>query len=691
MALFPEYPGPITDREQDIKSFIEKFYTDSYTVNAAFWSEAWKDTQFEAGDQALWNDLYANIPSSRRSTFNFNRIRRVVSNISGYQRRNRKSTIITPRENGDELTADQFTKLIMWNNNTENVLETISEGFHGALVTGLNLLHVWMDYRQDPISGDIKVDHVPYNAYMIDPFFRKADLSDCNGIWKRTYLTKQECASLLPDATDEIMSLSGKPGGDGKFQMMPENYMMSGKSLLTYDEFWYRDYREQKLLIDTQTGETMEWTVDDPEKLEQFLSVYPQVIMQETHVPTTRLAILVQGHVMHDGPNPYGIDEYPFVPVFGHFNPQMQDYTYRIQGVVRNLRDSQYLYNRQKIIQLDILESQINSGWVAKEGSLVNPKDAFFSGQGKVLWRKAESQPQDVERIQPAQIPPSQMEMAKSLADEINQISGVNEELLGSALDDKAGVLSMLRQGAGLTTLQELFDNLDRSQRLLGRLQLKLMQANFTPGKVKRIIEEEPSPQFYHKAFGKYDAVPEDGLNTSTQRQMQFAQLLQLKEVGVPVPDDVLLESATVQNKKELTQAIQQANEQQQQQQQMQLQAQIQEQQARTELAQARSLADRGLFAERTSRVQENVALADERRAEAVKDRYAGVLDLVKSMKELQSMDLQDLEKVISLNEMLKAQETQLRAGDQQQLQQDAQLATQESPGEPQGPLNSIQ
>jgi DNA-binding transcriptional MerR regulator len=37
----------------------------------------------------------------------------------------------------------------------------------------------------------------------------------------------------------------------------------------------------------------------------------------------------------------------------------------------------------------------------------------------------------------------------------------------------------MLRQGAGLTTLQGLFDSLDYAQKQLGRLRIKLIQANF--------------------------------------------------------------------------------------------------------------------------------------------------------------------------------------------------------------------
>ena len=62
-------------------------------------------------------------------------------------------------------------------------------------------------------------------------------------------------------------------------------------------------------------------------------------------------------------------------------------------------------------------------------------------------------------------------------------------------------------------------------------------------------MKGEPAPQFYNKAFGKYNADVEDGLNTQTQRQMQFAQMLQLKELGVPISPADLLEAATLQNK----------------------------------------------------------------------------------------------------------------------------------------------
>lgn len=661
MTLFPQISSDFysyqTDDDKGVKSMMEQTYANSITINQSFWSEADLDSRFKAGDQTLWSDLYGNLPAFRRRVFNFNRIRRVCNMINGYQRRNRKSSVAVPIENSDQQTSDQFSKLLIWSMNKDNTLETISEAFDGAVTTGMNLLSVWMDYRGDPINGDIKVDNVSYNGYLIDPFFKKHDLSDCNFIWTRKWLTKPQVKSLLPDRKEEISKLSCQRSNDGKFQFMPESYNYGMKDLLTYDEYWYRDYRTQKLLVDIKTGETMEWSGQD-EDLKRFLNQYPEITVIDNEIQTTKLAIVVQGIVMYNGPNPMGIDPYPFVPVLGYYEPHIPYFPWRIQGVVRGLRDAQYLYNRRKVIELDILESQINSGYKYKVNALVNPKDVFLQGQGRGLALKQEAQMTDVEQIQPPAVPASMIELSKILGEEIQQISGVNEELLGSATDDKAGILSMLRQGAGLTTLQVLFDQLDFSQKTLGRLFMDLIQSNFSPGKIKRIIGEEPSQQFYSKAFGKYDVAIEEGTDTATQRQMQFQQLMALKEAGLPIPTQSLLEASTVQNKEDLIKTIEQEQQQQNEMQQMQLQVALEEQKAKIKDLESRAEANTGLGLERASRVQENRALAIERLAEAEKDRASGTLDLIKAMKELEDMDISQLGKLLTLINTIKGQES---------------------------------
>lgn len=635
-------------------------YAKNITINNSFWSEADLDSRFKAGDQTLWNDIYGNLPAFRRRQFNFNRIRRVVNMITGHQRQRRKSTICTPVEGSDDGTADQFSKLLFHVNTRGDVLHTISDAFEGALTTGMNMLSVWMDYRNDPVNGDICVDNVSYNGYLIDPYFKKMDLSDCNNIWTRKYLSRTQAMAILPGREADIKGISGWGNRDGKFQFLPESYNYGMQDLLIYDEFWYLDTRRQKMLVDVQSGETTEWRGQD-EDLREFLKIYPQIITLDTEIPTVNLAVVVQGRVMYNGPNPLGIDRYPFIPVWGYYEPQIPYFPWRVQGVVRGLRDAQYLYNRRRITELDILESQVNSGYIYKEEALINPKDVFLQGQGRGVALKQTDAPIEsvIQKIQPAQVPPSMIQLSELLAREISEISGVNEELLGAAQDDKAGVLSMLRQGAGLTTLQILFDQLDQSQKLLGDLCIRLIQQNWTPGKVQRILSAEPSQQFYNRAFGKYDAVVEEGLNTSTQRQMQFAQLLELKGLGIPVPTNLLLEASTLQNKKELIDAISQQEQQQAQMAQQQQAAQVQVLQAQIEDLKAKAMANEGLGFERASRIQENQALAVERIATAQKERDLGTLDRVKAVKELTSMDLEHLERAIDILKALQGDQVE--------------------------------
>lgn len=671
MTLFPQLSDTYyADNDPNILKLMDYTYAKNITINQSFWSEADIDTRFKAGDQTLWNDIYGNLPAFRRRQFNFNRIRRIINMISGHQRRNRKSTVCVPIESSDEKTADQFTKLLYHANNYGHILDTISDAFEGALTCGMNLLSVWMDYRNDPVNGDMQVDNVAYSGYLIDSYFKKMDLSDCNSIWTRKYLSKNQVIALLPGREDEIKNMSGWGNRDGKFQVMPEAYNYGMQDLIIYDEFWYADTRKQKMIVDTQTGECMEWRGNEDD-LREFLRIYRDVITIESTIPTVKLAIVAQGRVMYNGPNPLGIDRYPFVPVWAYYEPQIPYFPWRVQGVVRGLRDAQYLYNRRRIIELDILESQLTSGFIYKENALVNPKDVFLQGQGRGLALKQEASITDVQKIEAPQVPPSMIQLSELLGKEISEVSGVNEELLGSAQDDKAGVLSMLRQGAGLTTLQTLFDNLDRAQKLLGDIQMRLIQQNWTPGKVQRILGEQPSDQFYNRAFGKYDAVVEEGLNTATQKQLQFAQLLELRSMDVPVPTDLLIKNSTLQNKKELTDAIQQQEQQQAQAAQQQQAIQLEVLKAQIEDLKSRAMANEGLGHERASRIHENRALAVERIAAAQKDRDLGTLDRIKAVKELADIDLNQLERSINILKALQAEEraeTEVKGAQQQEI-----------------------
>lgn len=674
MSIFPNLDlSSYNGDDKDVLRKMETFFSAVVEANTSLQEAGSIDARFEAGDQSVFKEVYGNNVFSAGKDLSFNRIRRVINMISGAQRRNRKSIVVVPVEKGDQETADQFSKLVSWISRQENLLETISDAFQGTNISSLSLLQVWLDYREDQVSGNIKIDYCPFNSFFIDPYFKKMDLSDCNGIWKRTFLTKEEVTSLFPNKKHTFDSLDASKENvssmDSKFTYMPENYASNKSNLFAYDEFYYRSFRSQSTYTNVSTSETQVVQTDDIEEINQVLKDNPEIQLSEQSIPTVRLAIVVDGKVCYDGPNLTGTDEYPFVPVVAYFNPANQSITDRFQSVVRSLRDPQYLYNMRRKIELSMLASRATTGYIVKEGTLVDDTSVYFTGEGRVQWVKSDAQLTDIQPIQSPDLPPNAMQLTEMLAREVQEISGVNEELLGSAKDDIPGILSMYRQGAGMTTLQILFDHLDLSMKILGKLLIKTIQNNFTPAKVARIIEGEPTQEFYNKKFEKYDAAVEEGLNTSTQKQQQFSQMVLLQQAGVPISPEDLIEASTLQNKKIIIDRMKQEQQQKQQAEQQAQQSQIALQQSNAKLADARAEADKGLAAERISRIAENRALAVERIAEANKDDEMAELNKVKAMKELEDMDINQVEKLLALVQVLKDS----NVSDKENLQEQAQ------------------
>lgn len=651
-------PGQEFTDNYEIVQHKNSFYQQALTPTLALWEQANTDTLYECGSAQLWSGVYGNLPAYARKNFNFNFIRPSINMIVGRQMQNRKSSVWTPRENASQMTADQMTKIFNWNATEDQTYEKITQGFRGSCITGINLVQIYKDIRSDAVSGQIKTRVKPFNTFIMDPYWTDLGLSDCQGIIVRDFLTKKDLIAMYPEQADLIMNLPVNGYGnarDSKFQYTPESYNYGLINLMTYDQFYYRDYRQQKVLYDVNTGEGTEWRGTDNEHLKFILQQAPELTVIDQQIPTVRMALFIQDKCLYDGPNGL-MDDYPLVPFIAYYHPEIPYYEWRIQSVVRSMRDTQFLYNRFIVNMADVVESQVNSGWKYKENALVDPNDVFLSGQGKGLALKKDAQMTDVEKIVPTEASQTAFKLADTFLSLKNVVSGVSEELLGAASDDVAGVLAQLRQGAGLVTLQPLFDQLDQSQKILSQRIMDAIRVSYVPAKLQKIIgkEEQLSPFFYNQEFGKYECVVEEGYNTATQKQMQYAQLLQARELlGDEIPTKTIIEAMTIQNKDRLMKDIEERQQQKMQMEQKQAEAQMQLQQQQAELAKARAVSETGLGLERLSRVDENHALAEEREAQAERDHEEAIYTKVKVWKELESLDHTQLKELIMIHKML--------------------------------------
>lgn len=650
------YVDPTDSGSKQIMQFKDQFYRQMYPGNSAMWMQGQIDTRFKAGDQSLWSMIYGDQYYYQNRRYFFNLIRRHHSMIEGYQRKNRKSTVTMPLVDGDQL-ADEYNACLKWSEERDGFQEYFSQAFGGGLTTGISLLHLYPDYTLDPISGDLFTDNVSYNNFLIDSNFKKQDLTDCQAIWRRRWVTKEVAIALLPGHEAEINKLRSPGTTDGKFPLQAELINLDISNLLPMDEFHYRTTREATMIIDPVSGEAIEWeeeTEQSEDELKQVLRMQPWLIVKKKQIPTIKLNIAVNNKTLYDGPNLLNIDRYPFVPLLCYHEPDMQSYSWKIQGIVRNLRDAQYLYNSRVVIMEDILRSQMNSGWIYPVDVVTDPKAFRQSGQGFLVPLKAGHLPNEIQRIDPPAIPASMIELAKILEEDITKISGVNEELLGSATDDKAGVLSMLRQSAGLVTLQSILDKADYSQRLYGKIRLEAIRKNFSKGKVRSILGRDPSPRFFSSVSQKYSIAVEQGNYSTTQRQMELQQLLYFKELGMPIANKSIMDAAFITNKKQVLEDMQQEVQQQQQMQQAQMQSQEKAQQADMMLKFAKAKSDSALAEERIASAQEKISKVSENAAASEQKSMAADLDLVRMMMSLEELDLNQVQRAFELAQAIK-------------------------------------
>jgi hypothetical protein len=675
------------ERSQTVPNIYQTFYQDGrrdivaeaderYQMNLSPWQsflfEQLIDRKVYLGDQRYLN-LYAGL-SYEHQKFIFNASMPVVNTVCGRQRQHRKATRMIAIHGASDQTASQATKCIQSAYSNDDTYNTISNCFKEAAgITGLALMHSWIDYRRDPVCGDLRSECYSADMLMMDAFWRDMGLTDCQFIRTRKYLHKEQVKQMLPNREQDIDLLNDQAYFDTKFTFMPQQYNIRRKGFLAYDEYWYLTERKATFLVDPETYESTEVDLTK-EEFERLKYQFPEIVIVHEKVPTVHLAIIVNNTCFYDGPNPLGVDMYPFTPFVGYHDLANNNYSFRYQGIIRNIRDSQYLYNYRKQLEMDLLAAQF-SGVDVEEDALIDDQDAFKVGPGKVRFFK-KGRLAAINDKPGANINPANFQVTEFLKQDIQSNAGVTPELLGQAEDSDVGITEQLRQGAALTTLQELFDNLDLSQRNAGRLHWALIQKNYTLGKIRKMIEEEPTNEFRDKSFQKYDAVIANAPLTDTSRQLAFRQKYFLWKDGFPVPPDQVMDDLDIQDKDKLMEAIQKQQQAQQQQEQQMAQLQMQNQQIVNESLQSKAMSDRGLAAEREQKGKLEQISIMTKFNESEHMKNLATLDKVKAAKEVESMGIDDFVKIFDLINNMQSREDEKSAREQESLMKNQEVTS---------------
>ena len=211
---------------------------------------------------------------------------------------------------------------------------------------------------------------------------------------------------------------------------------------------------------------------------------------------------------------------------------------------------------------------------MVESGSLVgmSPDDLEEHGAetGLVLeYARGTNPPQ---KITPNSIPTGLDRIGQKAAINIKAISGVNDSMLGSDSAEVSGVAMREKSARGAVMIQVPLDNLKKARQYLAEKVLNLVQTFYSEQRVLQITNEadplkpreeitvnEMTPEgmvINDLTIGEYDVVITSAPARDSFDEVQFAEALNLRQAGVAIPDDAIIEYSHLTKKGELAKRI---------------------------------------------------------------------------------------------------------------------------------------
>lgn len=655
----------------------------NYRYARDYWAPFVKDAQVYTLAQSgyTWSDAERKaLIKEGREPYELNIMRRPQQFFSGFLRDNINEIIYGPVEGSDQKTADQFTKLSYYVWDKGDGYPTFLNSADETFKSGISLCGIQMDYSRDFINGDISFFTRTYNSFYLDPTFEKINLEDCSFAITRDLIDKQYAKQLLPFVDPKFIDDLAMSYRDDKFmQYHPEFQTFSRKrSLIAYDQYYKRITKTREFLVDMDSTFYRDIT-DLPKEEKDMLKVglnrlrrmredpeidpkmVPNVEIRSAERPFVELNVMLNGERCYCGEDKTGVvHTYPFAPLICYMEPSIWMPSQRIQGLSSCNWSLQRQFNMRHMKIVDMMDSTISTGFKYLIGSVPDPQDMQQSGQNKLIGVDPENAPEGLNSVQELHgggANPALMEYQRELNQLSLTLANVTESTLG--IDEGgntqiSGRLAQVRIAQGLRGNRKMMDNIEQAQQVIGGLVLKCLQTKYPPGKIERILGEQPTEQFYNKEFEQYDAIVKEGVRSKSQKDAYYYELVNLKKDGiVDVPEPEIVRALSMAGLSDLQEAIE-AQAEMKAKQQAKVDA---KENLSLELDNAKKEEMIALAQERRARVEADLGLKVERASEAEENRAQAALARAKTITEIASMEDERIIRVLQFVQMLENQE----------------------------------
>jgi hypothetical protein len=539
-----------------------------------FIEKADKCDAYFRGDQWDRADKAA-LDAVRRPALTINKIISTVSNVMGEQIYNRSEIGFSPRSGSDPDKAATLTKVFKQISDNNQLDWKRSDMFADGIITSRGFLDVRID-TGDSMKGEVRIENLNPKNVVIDPDGEDYDPDTWSEVFTTKWVTADDIAVLYSKADAEVLrnrEQSFFPFGYDSIQAFRDRFGDRFNSMYAggYDfssvsrnirliERQYRMLDSQQHFVSPETGDMRQIPEEfDRNKIAWFVEKFGFQVTKKL-VRRIKWVAIADNVRLHDDWSPY--NHFTVVPFFPHFR---RGHTI---GLVENLLGPQELLNKVSSQELHVVNTTANSGWKVKAGALTNMSIEELEQRGAQTGLVLETNEMDgIEKIQPNQVPTGLDRVTYKAEEHIKTISGVSDSMQGFDREDVAAKAIEKKRQAGATNLAKPLDNLTRSDYILARNVLDLVQNFYTEERIMTITHNEttgesdtftvnqvtPEGQVLNDlTLGEYGVVITSVPHRETLEDSQFEQAVSLKELGISIPDDVLIENSRLLNKKDI-------------------------------------------------------------------------------------------------------------------------------------------
>ena len=543
-----------------------------------FLVKADKCDKFFSGQQ--WEEKDLNLLAlQRRPALTINKILSTISTVLGEQIYNRTEVLFRPANGAPAEVAEALTKVWMQISQNNQLPWVRSDVFCDGLVRSRGFYDVRLNF-DDSMTGEVRIEQLNSKNVIIDPDAEEYDPDKWNDVFITKWFTNQDIELLYGKAAAEQLNhnQSEYTYGYDSIEYARDRFagnILNGMYYSNHDEIGvrrnirvverqYKKLDKQKHFVDITTGDMRpvppSW--DDNRIAAMIEKMGGQVAVTTKLVKRNRWTVIADTVVLHDEWSPY--KHFTVVPYFPYFRYG------RTIGLVENLLGPQEILNKTSSQELHVINTTANSGWVVEAGSLMNMAieelEAKGAQTGLVLEYAKGAQPPT--KIQPNQVPTGLDRLTYKAEEHIKTISGVSDSMQGFDREDVAAKAIAYKQQRGAVNLTKAMDNLERTDWILARNVLDIVQEYYTEPRLITITNEsvtreteslevnaydETSGQIMNDlTMGEYNIVITSTPHRASLEDSQFEQARAMMEIGIPIPPRVLIENSRLQNRADI-------------------------------------------------------------------------------------------------------------------------------------------